>query len=169
MNNYTIVTNPSLLLSVVRLLPVASFIRIMAAYAKVRNVFHSPRAEQQSRSNTPCGPANISVLMGLCVCVCVCLEGEVRGRCLGEGEMTSMLWMTCIGNVSIEMTQRPFWNLRGHKVCPRQHKFGLIADICEVWSPAPSILVGSQYFIFPHFSERGKYDSTHRLLNKCVA
>lgn len=35
----------------------------------------------------------------------------------------------------------------------------LIADICKKWSPGPSISVRSQYFIFPHFSERGKYDS----------
>lgn len=36
----------------------------------------------------------------------------------------------------------------------------LIADICKKWSPGPSISVRSQYFIFLHFSERGKYDSS---------
>lgn len=41
----------------------------------------------------------------------------------------------------------------------------LTSDICKKWSSGPSILVRSQYFIFPHFSERGKYDS---LIDCCI-
>lgn len=44
-----------------------------------------------------------------------------------------------------------------------------LLDMCKVRSPAPSVLLRSQYFILAHFSERGKYDSAYRLQHKCVA
>lgn len=80
------------------------------------------------------------------------------------------------GNLLTDVAQRPFWNQRVREICQRrkQPTFWrnsgprLIGDICTIWSPDPSISLGSQYFILPHFSERGKYDSTYRFLHKCV-
>lgn len=72
-----------------------------------------------------------------------------------------------------KMTQKLFWSSKSYKINPRWKQLKLwrntspwlIADICKKWSLAPSISVRSQYFIFPHFSERGKYDS---LIDCCI-
>lgn len=131
-------------------------------------VVYSPLAYQQTQRTATRGPCQY-----IYIDVIMCCVWEVRW----EAREKARWFPNDSGNLSTEITQRPFWDQRGHNICQRQKQLQLcrntrprlIADICEVWGPAPSISVGSQHFIFPHFSERGKYDSTYRLLHKCVA